>query len=230
MKKLLVIDGNSILNRAFYGVKLLSNKNGLYTNAIFGMINIINKQLEAVKPDYAAVAFDLKAPTFRHKMYDAYKAGRHAMPDELRDQFPYAKHLGAVCVVPLTDKNEVICVKQYRYAHHRMFLEIPAGKLDFVGEDRREAALRELREETGALCESLTHIGDIVPSPAILTERISMYLAEGLTFTETEYDEGEFIEIVRIPLETLVEMIMSGEVEDAKTQTAILKAWHLKNK
>ena len=93
MKKLLVIDGNSILNRAFYGVKLLSNKNGLYTNAIFGMINIINKQVEAVKPDYAAVAFDLKAPTFRHKMYDAYKAGRHAMPDELRDQFPYAKHV-----------------------------------------------------------------------------------------------------------------------------------------
>ena len=93
MKKLLVIDGNSILNRAFYGVKLLSNKNGLYTNAILGMINIINKQLEAVKPDYAAVAFDLKAPTFRHKMYDAYKAGRHAMPDELRDQFPYAKRV-----------------------------------------------------------------------------------------------------------------------------------------
>ena len=93
MKKLLVIDGNSILNRAFYGVKLLSNKNGLYTNAIFGMINIINKQLEAVKPDYAAVAFDLKSPTFRHKMYDAYKAGRHAMPDELRAQFPYAKRV-----------------------------------------------------------------------------------------------------------------------------------------
>lgn len=93
MKKLLVVDGNSILNRAFYGVKLLSNKNGLYTNAIFGMINILMKQVEAIKPDYAAVAFDLKAPTFRHKMYDAYKAGRHAMPDELRVQFPYAKRV-----------------------------------------------------------------------------------------------------------------------------------------
>ena len=93
MKKLLVIDGNSILNRAFYGVKLLSNRNGLYTNAIFGMINILMRQVEAIKPDYAAVAFDLKAPTFRHKMYDAYKAGRHAMPDELRVQFPYAKRV-----------------------------------------------------------------------------------------------------------------------------------------
>ena len=97
-------------------------------------------------------------------------------------------------------------------------------------EDRREAALRELREETGALCETLIHIGDIVPSPAILTERISMYLAEGLSFTDTDYDEGEFIEIVRIPLPELVEMIMRGEIEDAKTQTAILKVWHLKNK
>ena len=91
MKKLLVVDGNSILNRAFYGVKLLANKNGLYTNAIFGMINILMRQVEAIKPDYAAVAFDLKAPTFRHKMYDAYKAGRSPMPEELRMQFPYAK-------------------------------------------------------------------------------------------------------------------------------------------
>lgn len=142
----------------------------------------------------------------------------------------YAKHLGAVCVVPLTAENEVVCVKQFRYAHHRMFLEIPAGKLDYAGEDRREAALRELREETGAICETLTHIGDIIPSPAILTERISMYLAEGLTFGETEYDEDEFIEIVRIPLEKLVEMIVNGEIEDAKTQSAILKVWYLKNK
>lgn len=93
MKKLLVVDGNSILNRAFYGVRLLSNKNGLYTNAIYGMINILYKQIEELSPDYAAVAFDLKAPTFRHKMYDAYKAGRSPMPDELRVQFPYAKRV-----------------------------------------------------------------------------------------------------------------------------------------
>ena len=141
----------------------------------------------------------------------------------------YAKHLGAVCVVPLTDEGEVICVKQYRYAHRRVMLEIPAGKLDFVGEDREGAALRELREETGALCESLTHLGDIVPSPALISERISMYLAEGLTFTDTDYDDGEFIEIVRIPLGELVDMIMRGEVEDGKTIAAILKVWYIKN-
>ncbi|MBE6667487.1 MAG: DNA polymerase I [Ruminococcaceae bacterium] len=91
MKKMLVIDGNSILNRAFYGIKLLTNKDGLYTNAVYGMINIIQKHIEGIKPDYCAVAFDLKAPTFRHKRYDGYKANRKGMPEELAVQLPYAK-------------------------------------------------------------------------------------------------------------------------------------------
>lgn len=91
MKKMLVIDGNSILNRAFYGIRLLTNKNGLYTNAIYGMINIISRQVEQLHPDFCAVAFDLKAPTFRHKMFDGYKANRKGMPEELAVQMPYAK-------------------------------------------------------------------------------------------------------------------------------------------
>ncbi len=91
MKKILVIDGNSIINRAFYGIKPLTTKSGKFTNAIYGMINIISKQLAAISPDYCAVAFDLKSPTFRHKMYGEYKAGRHATPEELRSQFPDAK-------------------------------------------------------------------------------------------------------------------------------------------
>ncbi len=91
MKKILVIDGNSIINRAFYGVKPLSTKSGKPTNAIFGMINIISKQIDAVKPDYAVAAFDLKAPTFRHKMYDHYKEGRHPTPPDLLSQFDDAK-------------------------------------------------------------------------------------------------------------------------------------------
>ena len=93
MKTLLCIDGNSILNRAFYGIRALSTKDGTPTNALYGMINIFSKQIEEYKPDFAAVAFDLKAPTFRHKMYDEYKAGRHAMPDELAAQMPIAKQL-----------------------------------------------------------------------------------------------------------------------------------------
>ena len=91
MKKILVIDGNSIINRAFYGVRPLSTKSGKPTNAIFGMINIISRQLNAIKPDYAAVAFDLKIPTFRHKMYDGYKQGRHPTPEDLLLQFDDAK-------------------------------------------------------------------------------------------------------------------------------------------
>ena len=91
MKKLLVIDGNSILNRAFYGIRLLTNKDGLYTNAIYGMATIIERHIANLAPDYCAVAFDLKAPTFRHKMYDGYKAQRKGMPEELAVQLPYAK-------------------------------------------------------------------------------------------------------------------------------------------
>ncbi|MBQ7333213.1 MAG: DNA polymerase I [Clostridia bacterium] len=91
MKKILVIDGNSIINRAFYGVRPLTTKSGKHTNAIFGMVNIISRQLDTIKPDYAAVAFDLKAPTFRHKMYSEYKAGRHPTPEELLSQFDDAK-------------------------------------------------------------------------------------------------------------------------------------------
>ena len=89
--KLLAIDGNSIINRAFYGIKLLSSKDGQYTNAVYGFINILNKLLEKEKPDCVAVAFDLKAPTFRHKMYGEYKAGRRATPPELLSQFPILK-------------------------------------------------------------------------------------------------------------------------------------------
>lgn len=91
MKKNLVIDGNSILNRAFYGVHPLTTKDGLHTNAVFGMYTILSKNISAVKPDRCIVAFDLKAPTFRHKMYDAYKANRRGMPEELAEQLPYAK-------------------------------------------------------------------------------------------------------------------------------------------
>lgn len=91
--KLLVLDGNSILNRAFYGVKLLSTKNGFYTNAIYGFLNILSKLKEETTPDAVAIAFDMKSPTFRHKYYDGYKAKRKGMPEELYMQFPVLKEL-----------------------------------------------------------------------------------------------------------------------------------------
>ena len=91
--RLLVIDGNSIINRAFYGIKLLSTKDGKYTNGIYGFMNIFHKLLEECQPDRVAVAFDVKKPTFRHEMYSEYKAGRHAMPEELKQQMPVLKEL-----------------------------------------------------------------------------------------------------------------------------------------
>ena len=100
--KLLAIDGNSIINRAFYGIKLLTAKDGTYTNAVYGFINILNRLTELEKPEGVAVAFDLKAPTFRHKKYAEYKAGRKGMPEELAQQMPIMKEwltlAGYTCV------------------------------------------------------------------------------------------------------------------------------------
>ena len=100
--KLLAIDGNSIINRAFYGIRLLSAKDGQYTNAVYGFINILLKLIAEQKPDGVAVAFDLKAPTFRHRRYAEYKAGRKPMPEELKSQFPVIKEwltlAGHTCV------------------------------------------------------------------------------------------------------------------------------------
>ena len=93
MKTLLVVDGNSILNRAFYGIRTLTNSSGLPTNAVYGLVTMLTKQIEKYSPDYAAIAFDLRAPTFRHKMYDGYKATRKGMPEELALQMPYAKRV-----------------------------------------------------------------------------------------------------------------------------------------
>ena len=95
-KKILAVDGNSIVNRAFYGIRALTTRDGTPTNAIYGMINIITKQWEAIRPDFAVMAFDLKAPTFRHEMYTEYKAGRRPAPPELIAQFPLAKECADV--------------------------------------------------------------------------------------------------------------------------------------
>lgn len=93
MKKFFIVDGNSIMNRAFYGIRLLTNKEGLYTNAIYGFLNIFFKNMDELKPDYVAVAFDLKEPTFRHKAYELYKAQRKKMPEELAVQMPVIKDI-----------------------------------------------------------------------------------------------------------------------------------------
>ncbi len=95
MKTLLIVDGNSILNRAFYGIRPLYTKDQIPTNAVYGFITILKKHLDALSPDSLACAFDLRGPTFRHKMFDGYKANRHGMPDDLAVQLPWAKKTAA---------------------------------------------------------------------------------------------------------------------------------------
>ena len=103
--RLLVIDGNSIINRAFYGIKLLTTKDGRFTNGIYGFMNIFHRLLEDCTPDRVAIAFDLKAPTFRHKMYEEYKAGRKGMPDELCEQMPVLKELLTLMGYKIVEKE-----------------------------------------------------------------------------------------------------------------------------
>ena len=146
------------------------------------------------------------------------------LPDGQSGIREYVKHIGAVCVVPVTDDGEVLLERQYRYAVGEILVEIPAGKLDFPGENWEDAARRELREETGAEARELIDLGDYYGSPAIMGERIRMFLARGLTFTDQHLDEDEFLEVFRLPLDEAVRQIMNGEIPDGKTQTAILRA------
>ena len=150
------------------------------------------------------------------------------LPDGSDGFREYCNHNGGVCVLPLTDEGEVILVRQYRYAHRKCTLEIPAGKLE-KGEkdDIRSAALRELKEETGAECEELIYLGEMYPSPALLSEVIYMFFARGLKFGERHLDDDEFLECERVSLEKMLEMIGLGELPDAKTQIAALRVWKM---
>ena len=108
MKKLLLIDGNSIMNRAFYGImgsKMLMTKDGKYTNAVYGFLAIMFKIMDDLNPDYMAVSFDLKGPTARHKMYSEYKANRHGMPNELAEQMPMIKEVLAAMNIDIVEKE-----------------------------------------------------------------------------------------------------------------------------
>lgn len=143
---------------------------------------------------------------------NGYKAGRE-----------WIKHPGGVCVVALDEEENVYFVEQFRYPFHTALMEIPAGKLEF-GEDHRECGIRELKEEIGATAESFEYLGCLYPTVAYDTEIIHMYLARGLSFGEQHLDEGEFLNVTKIPLVKAVEMVMSNELKDSKTQLAILKA------
>lgn len=134
----------------------------------------------------------------------------------------YIKHIGAVCIVALTDDNKVIVERQFRYPMHEVTLEIPAGKLNSKGEDPLEAAKRELREETGATAKEMIYLGSYYPTPAYSDEIIYMYLAKGLEFGKQSLDEDEFLTTELLPITELADRIIAGKIPDGKTQAAVL--------
>ncbi len=150
------------------------------------------------------------------------------LPDGKHAHWDVVRHLGAVCVVPIDGDGNVILVRQYRYPAGRVMLEIPAGKLESKDDDRLLRAKKELKEETGAVCKEMICLGDIYTTPAYVDERITMYLAKGLTFGETSLDDGEFLTSLRMPLEDAVKLVCDGKIEDAKTQAALLRAYVMK--
>lgn len=147
-----------------------------------------------------------------------------ALPNGARAYRELIRHIGAVCVIPVTEDNEVIVERQYRYPIDRVITEIPAGKLDSRDEDRLSAIQRELREETGYTADEWIPLGDFHPAPAYSDEYISMYMARGLRAGDRHLDEDEFLDVFSVPLKDLVEDVMAGRISDAKTQTCVLKA------
>lgn len=139
------------------------------------------------------------------------------------------EHPGGVCVAALTDQDELLFVRQWRYPYGETTLEIPAGKRDKSGEDPLECGKRELKEETGATAENYIDLCPLYPSPGYVNEIIWCYLATGLTFGEQDTDDDEFLDVLRIPLEKAVQMVLTGEIKDAKTQIAVLKVKLLKD-
>ena len=133
------------------------------------------------------------------------------------------EHPGGVCVAALTDNDELLFVRQWRYPYGEETLEIPAGKRDSLDEDPLECGKRELKEETGAIAQNYTNLYPLYPTPGYINEVIHCYLATGLSFGKTHLDEDEFLDVLRIPLEKAVQMVLAGEIKDAKTQIAVLK-------
>ncbi|HAE52886.1 MAG: NUDIX hydrolase [Ruminococcus sp.] len=132
-------------------------------------------------------------------------------------------HHGGVCVIPVTENNEIFLVKQFRYPFRTVTREVPAGKLE-KGENHAECGKRELLEETGCTCTEYIYLGEMYPTPAYNSEITHMYLARGLSFEKQNLDPDEFLDVEKIPLSDAVKLVMDGKIKDGKTQIVILKA------
>ena len=145
----------------------------------------------------------------------------------IEEEWDYIHHDGAASVVAVNEDGKLLMVRQYRNALDRFTLELPAGKLDEPGESTLECAKRELEEESGVVAKKIEYLGEIFTTVAIFDEKIHLYLATELEFKDAHPDEDEFLEVENIPLKKLYEMVMNGEIKDAKTQIAILKAYNI---
>lgn len=132
-------------------------------------------------------------------------------------------HTGGAGILPVFENGDIMLVRQYRCGVAKLMLEICAGKME-KGEDPKECAVRELSEELGITAKNVISLGSLEPTPAYCGEITHIFLATELTKGQVHLDEGEFLEIVTLPLEKAVEMVMDGQISDAKTQIAILKA------
>ena len=131
-------------------------------------------------------------------------------------------HHGGACILPYFADGTICMVRQFRYAMQQQLWELPAGKLE-KGEDPFEAGKREFKEECGATADSYFSLGEVYPSPGYCGEIIHLYGAAGLHFGQQHLDEGEYLDVVRMPLDEAVRRVMTGEIKDAKTAIAILK-------
>lgn len=132
------------------------------------------------------------------------------------------QHPGGVCVLALTEKDEVLFVRQFRYPYGEEVLELPAGKREY-GEDPSLCGRRELEEETGFSAGEWREFGKLYPTPGYCGEVIHLFLAKGLVPTAQHLDEDEFLDVVKIPFSKALQMVLDGELPDAKTQIALLK-------
>ena len=151
------------------------------------------------------------------------------LPDGGKAKREVVEHNGGVCVVALTDTDEIFMVRQFRYPYMEVIYEIPAGKRD-GNEAPITCGIRELREETGMTADEFIPLGELYPSPGYCGEIIWLYAAKGLHEGKTDLDEDEFLEAEKFPLKTAVDMILNGEIKDAKTQAAVLKVAELKRR
>lgn len=138
-----------------------------------------------------------------------------------------ARHIGAAAVLPIDHQGNVYLVRQFRAPVSKVLLEIPAGKLDYRGENRLEAAKRELLEETGLTAGKWTHLNDLLTTVGFCDECIGIYVAQDLIAGNSRPDEDEFLNVVRMPYEEAVALIMSNEINDAKTVCALMMAKQL---